>query len=226
MKIAMDDHKVPLTPIEEEGLRAHGLNIGTPSQLSDAFRQGVKWAIEEKEQKPVASCPRCEYHTKEHEVVYALMNMSLSDLQDKYDLLVIERDSQTVLIADQQADVETQTEIANNFAEQVRQKNEEISELQARVIAQDSEVDRLKKEVEHRQSLLRESNRNCAEHAGVVWTQNVTIAQQTRRIAEQLLLINTCADDLLAAKQMLERHGETPYFLQDRLAAIVEHKQS
>jgi hypothetical protein len=36
-------HKIPLTPIEEAGLRAHGLDIGKPSQLSDVFRQGVAW---------------------------------------------------------------------------------------------------------------------------------------------------------------------------------------
>ena len=36
-------HKIPITQIEEDGLRAHGLDIGTPSQLSDAFRQGIAW---------------------------------------------------------------------------------------------------------------------------------------------------------------------------------------
>ena len=41
----MSMHKIPLTPIEESGLRAHGLDIGKPSQLSDAFRQGVRYAI-------------------------------------------------------------------------------------------------------------------------------------------------------------------------------------
>lgn len=39
----MSMHKIPLTQAEETGLRAHGLAIGTPSQLSDAFRQGVAW---------------------------------------------------------------------------------------------------------------------------------------------------------------------------------------
>ena len=39
----MSMHRIPLTPTEEAGLRAHGLDIGTPSQLSDAFRQGVRW---------------------------------------------------------------------------------------------------------------------------------------------------------------------------------------
>ena len=39
----MSMHKKPLTPVEESGLRAHGLDIGTPSQLSDVFRQGVAW---------------------------------------------------------------------------------------------------------------------------------------------------------------------------------------
>lgn len=41
----MSMHKIPLTPVEEAGLKAHGLDIGTPSQLSDAFRQGVAWAL-------------------------------------------------------------------------------------------------------------------------------------------------------------------------------------
>lgn len=41
----MSMHKKPLTRLEEDGLRAHGLFIGTPSQLSDAFRQGVAWAL-------------------------------------------------------------------------------------------------------------------------------------------------------------------------------------
>ncbi|WP_148716449.1 hypothetical protein [Chitinolyticbacter meiyuanensis] len=40
----MSMHKVPLTAVEEEGLRAHRLPVGEPSQLSDAFRHGVAWA--------------------------------------------------------------------------------------------------------------------------------------------------------------------------------------
>jgi len=41
----MSMHRKPLTPTEEAGLRAHGLqrNIGVPSQLADVFRQGVAW---------------------------------------------------------------------------------------------------------------------------------------------------------------------------------------
>ena len=41
----MSMHKTPLTDVEREGLEKHGLgqNIGKPSQLADAFRQGVKW---------------------------------------------------------------------------------------------------------------------------------------------------------------------------------------
>lgn len=41
----MSMHKKPLTPLERAGLEAHGLDIGTPSQLSDVFRQGVAFAI-------------------------------------------------------------------------------------------------------------------------------------------------------------------------------------
>lgn len=43
----MSMHAIALSELEEEGLRAHGLDIGTPSQLSDAFRHGVKWALEQ-----------------------------------------------------------------------------------------------------------------------------------------------------------------------------------
>lgn len=41
----MSMHKKPLTFLEEQGLRAHHLPIGTPSQLADAFRHGVAWAL-------------------------------------------------------------------------------------------------------------------------------------------------------------------------------------
>ena len=39
-------HKMPLTKLEQEGLEAHHLPIGKPSQLSDCFRQGIKWALD------------------------------------------------------------------------------------------------------------------------------------------------------------------------------------
>ena len=42
----MSMHRIPLTKLEHDGLTAHGLDIGTPSQLSDCFRHGVKWAID------------------------------------------------------------------------------------------------------------------------------------------------------------------------------------
>jgi hypothetical protein len=41
----MSMHKKPLTDIEREGLKQHGLPIGTPSQLSDSFRLGIAWAL-------------------------------------------------------------------------------------------------------------------------------------------------------------------------------------
>ena len=41
----MSNHRTKLTQIEEEGLRLHRLPIGKPSQLSDAFRQGVMWGL-------------------------------------------------------------------------------------------------------------------------------------------------------------------------------------
>lgn len=39
----MSMHKIPVTADEEEGLRKHGLAVGTPSQLSDCFRLGMAW---------------------------------------------------------------------------------------------------------------------------------------------------------------------------------------
>lgn len=42
----MSMHKIPLTETERNGLKAHGLDIGKPSQLSDVFRLGVAWGIE------------------------------------------------------------------------------------------------------------------------------------------------------------------------------------
>lgn len=41
----MSMHKIPLSPLEEEGLRKHGLKVDAPSQASDCFRQGVAWAL-------------------------------------------------------------------------------------------------------------------------------------------------------------------------------------
>lgn len=40
----MSMHRIPLTELERAGLVAHGLAVGKPSQLSDVFRHGVKWA--------------------------------------------------------------------------------------------------------------------------------------------------------------------------------------
>lgn len=46
----MSMHKIPLTPLEEEGLKKHHLPIGTPSQLSDAFRHGMAWVLRQSNQ--------------------------------------------------------------------------------------------------------------------------------------------------------------------------------
>jgi hypothetical protein len=58
----MSMHKIPLTEVERAGLLKHGLDIGTPSQLSDAFRQGVRHALDSlsaaPQASPVATCDR------------------------------------------------------------------------------------------------------------------------------------------------------------------------
>lgn len=41
----MSQHKTPLTDLEREGLLAYRLPVGEPSQLSDAFRNGMAWAL-------------------------------------------------------------------------------------------------------------------------------------------------------------------------------------
>ena len=43
----MSMHKIPMTGLERTGLIKHGLPIGAPSQLSDAFRNGVIHASKE-----------------------------------------------------------------------------------------------------------------------------------------------------------------------------------
>ena len=42
----MSMHRIPLTELERAGLINHGLAAGNPSQLSDAFRHGMKWALD------------------------------------------------------------------------------------------------------------------------------------------------------------------------------------
>lgn len=54
----MSMHKKPLTPLEEKGLRLHGLDIGKPSQLSDVFRHGVAWAISQDPEKTACEALR------------------------------------------------------------------------------------------------------------------------------------------------------------------------
>lgn len=52
----MSMHRVPLTPTEEAGMHAHGLqrNIGKPSQLADVFRQGVAWGAKAERERAIA----------------------------------------------------------------------------------------------------------------------------------------------------------------------------
>ena len=41
----MSMHKTPLSDLERSGLEAHRLPVDRPSQLADAFRQGMAWAL-------------------------------------------------------------------------------------------------------------------------------------------------------------------------------------
>lgn len=43
----MSMYKVPLSDLEREGLIKHGLSVYGHSQLSDVFRLGVQWAIQD-----------------------------------------------------------------------------------------------------------------------------------------------------------------------------------
>ena len=60
----MSMHNIPLTELEEEGLKLHGLPISTPSQLADAFRLGMNWAITQSvESKKEETPPLTNTHT-------------------------------------------------------------------------------------------------------------------------------------------------------------------
>ncbi len=72
----MSMHKKPLTPLEEEGLRKHGLAIGTPSQLSDVFRHGVAWALSQQAAQPVAPSDT------EWSIIHALVNCAMATESD------------------------------------------------------------------------------------------------------------------------------------------------
>lgn len=72
----MSMHKKPITPLEEEGLRKHGLAIGTPSQLSDVFRHGVAWALSQQAAQPVAPSDT------EWSIIHALVNCAMATESD------------------------------------------------------------------------------------------------------------------------------------------------
>lgn len=50
--MSMSMHRIPLTPMEAEGLKKHGLPVGTPSQLADSFRLGMSWESQYPRAKP------------------------------------------------------------------------------------------------------------------------------------------------------------------------------
>ncbi len=51
----MSMHKIELTKLERDGLNGHHLIVDAPSQLSDAFRLGIKWAQDNKPQSDLIS---------------------------------------------------------------------------------------------------------------------------------------------------------------------------
>ena len=58
----MSLHQQPLTDLERTGLEANGLDIGTPSQISDAFRLGVRWAQQQSPWIPLNFAPEGTGH--------------------------------------------------------------------------------------------------------------------------------------------------------------------
>jgi hypothetical protein len=63
----MSMHKIPLTELERAGLKAHGLDIGKPSQLSDCFRSGIKFAQSRHDAEREALVRQCAEIVAEHE---------------------------------------------------------------------------------------------------------------------------------------------------------------
>lgn len=47
----MSMHKEPLTDLEREGLEAHRLPIGTPSQSADCFCNGMRFVLQKMEER-------------------------------------------------------------------------------------------------------------------------------------------------------------------------------
>ena len=57
-------HKVPLTDLELAGLILHRMPVGSPSQLSDAFRLGMAWCANNPQKKEpvtplIEKCTTC-----------------------------------------------------------------------------------------------------------------------------------------------------------------------
>lgn len=70
----MSLHKQPLTLLEAEGLHHHRLPLGVPSQLSDAFRLGVAWALSKSSPKSLE-----EHIIKPHKLVALLSGGDWTD---------------------------------------------------------------------------------------------------------------------------------------------------
>lgn len=75
----MSMHRIPLTQLEHDGLSAHGLDIGTPSQLSDVFRQGVAFALDATE----AARVKAEAEWRTTAVMLEQANAGLAQLNGK-----------------------------------------------------------------------------------------------------------------------------------------------
>ena len=89
----MSMHKIPLTAAEEEGLKRHGLARGTPSQLSDVFRQGMAFAKENRDriqQKMIARLNAADERISQLEAQSVLM----ADVAKATQLLKNERDDE------------------------------------------------------------------------------------------------------------------------------------
>jgi len=87
----MSMHKLPLTEIEREGLRTHGLSINKPSQLSDCFRLGIQW--QEKHSGIVPSQNNDNSTATKNEEKYTLINeIHKGILIDLFDSFVEQHD--------------------------------------------------------------------------------------------------------------------------------------
>lgn len=79
-----------MSKLEYNGLKDHGLNIGTPSQLSDAFRQGIRYVLSNMKEPEV---PNGKFTTALQKLLHRVIHdVFVADNPDDLSLALCARD--------------------------------------------------------------------------------------------------------------------------------------